>query len=185
MKSNKALLTLFFFNGIFVFAAGILGPLYSLFVAEVTHDIGSVTSLWAIYMVVATVGTAVVARFGDGVKEKEYMLLLGYLFRIVGWGAYIFASNFQHLLIIQVVLGLGEAVGTPAFDSIIACHLDRGKQVKEYSTWKVVNNLVIALGTLIGGYIATNYGFTILFVTMSLLAFISFVGILLKPRKLL
>ena len=185
MNRNKALRVLFFFNSIFVFGGSVLGPLYSIFVVNITNDVFSVSASWAIFMLVATMGTAFVAKFGDKLKEKEYLLLAGYLFRAIGWFGYLFVTNLPQILIIQVILGLGEAVGTPSFDAIVVTPIDSKIRVKEYSIWKVLNNLFIALGTLAGGLVVEHYGFPILFVGMSAIALIAFVGILVQPRKLL
>jgi len=185
VKRNKALTTLFFFNGIFVFGGSLLGPLYSIYVEGITGNIISVSTSWAVFMFVATLGTAVAAQFGDALKEKEYLLLAGFLLRAIGWFCFLFATSYMHILLIQVILGIGEAVGTPSFDAIFAEHLDKGKHVNEYSSWKVLNNLVGTIGTIIGGIVATRWGFPILFIGMGVLAIISFIGILTRPRKLL
>ncbi|MFZ6022275.1 MAG: MFS transporter [Patescibacteria group bacterium] len=185
MKNNKALKVLFLYNGIFVFGGSILGPLYSLYAEGITQSVAAVSILWATYMFVATIGSLIVASFGDTIKEKEYLLLAGYLLRAFGWFMFLIAGNFYSLLVVQVVLGLGEAVGTPAFEVMVAEHIDKNKHVKEYSLWKVLSNVLVAAGAILGGYLATKFGFTSLFYVMGTLALISFFGVLLKPRRLL
>ena len=46
-------------------------------------------------------------------------------------------QTFIFLLVAQFLLGIGEAVGTPAFDVIFAEHLDKGKHINEYSDGKL------------------------------------------------
>lgn len=132
-----------------------------------------------------TLFTIIVAKVGDRIKEKEYLLLTGYGIRAIVWFSYIFIHNFYILLIAQLLLGIGEAAGSPAFDAIFAEHLDKGKHINEYSEWKIITNIVLTIGTLLGGLIAERYGFNPLFLFMSVLAAICFVGILFKPRRLL
>lgn len=110
--NNKALKILFIYNGVFVLAGSLLGPLYAIYV-----------------------------------------------------------EKFQ--------------LGTPAFEVIFAEHLDEGKHIADYSDWKLISNIMLALGTLIGGVIVSKFGFTPLFLLMSSLAVISFIGVILKPRHLL
>jgi MFS family permease len=81
--------------------------------------------------------------------------------------------------------GLGEALGTPTFSALFAKHIDRDEEVMEYSDWSIVANLVTALGILIGGFLASIFGFTLLFITMGVLCIISGLGILVLPRKVL
>jgi len=49
----------------------------------------------------------------------------------------------------------------------------------------LVLNGVTGVGTIVGGLIATAFGFQWLFILMSILAIVSFVGMLIQPRKLL
>jgi len=182
---NRSLKTLFLFNGIFVFAGSLLGPLYAIYVEGIDKSILAVSSSWSIFLISATVFTYLMSRWGDKVKEKEYFLILGYLIRAFVWFGYIFVGNLYTLLILQLLLGAGEAAGTPSYDTIFAEHLDKNKHIRDYSVWKVISNLVGALAVFLGGVLVTTYGFIPLFVIMSALALVSMVGILLSPRKLL
>ena len=182
---NKALKTLFVFNGLFLFAGSLLGPLYAIFVEKITRGIFPITLSWSMFLISTTIFTILVAKIGDRIKEKEYLLMLGYVIRAVVWFSYIFIQDFYILLLAQFILGIGEATGTPAFDAIFAEHLDKGKHIFEYSQWKVISNIVLAIGTVLGGLIAERFGFSPLFFFMSILAMVSCIGIWLKPRKLL
>lgn len=185
MRHNKALLVLFVFNSIFVFAGSFLGPLYAIYVEGITHSIIAVSLSWSVYMLSATIVTLFVAKFGDRIKEKEYLLIVGYLIRGIGWFSFIFATTLPHILLIQVLLGIGEAFGTPSFEVLFAEHIDRGKHIKEYASWRIVSNLFVAFGTLIGGWVVSSYGFQVIFVGMGVMALVSCIGILVKPRNLL
>ncbi len=183
--SNKALKALFIMNGIFVLAGSLLGPLYAVYVKSLDERIMSVSLSWAAFLLSTTVFTFIVSRMGDKIREKEYLLMAGYLIRSVVWFLYIFVGGVLDLVILQVMLGIGEALGTPSFDALFAEHLDKNKHISEYSDWKIISNGVLVLGTLLGGYIVSRYGFTYLFLAMSGLSLVAFFGILLKPRKLL
>ena len=113
------------------------------------------------------------------------MLIGGFLIRAVGWFLFIFVGNLSFLIFLQVFLGIGEALGSPAFDTIFAEHLDSGRHILEYSDWKLVANMATATGVIVGGAIVEIFGFPWLFASMSLLAMVAFLGVLLKPRPLL
>ncbi|PLX22028.1 hypothetical protein C0584_00675 [Candidatus Parcubacteria bacterium] len=182
---NKSLKVLFFYNGIFVLGAGLLGPLYAFFVESQVDGVLAVSYSWAAFLIASTIATIIVGRNGDGVKEKEFLLMGGMLLRAIAWISFIFVTNIYQLILVQVIIGIGEAIGTPAFNTIFAEHLDKNIHMREYSTWTLIANLVSASGVLIGGYIVKYLGFHILFISMASLALISFFGLLLKPRKLL
>lgn len=182
---NKSLKTLFFFNGIFVFASSLLGPLYAIYVSGIDKDVVAVSGSWAVFLASSTIFTYLMSKWGDRVKEMEYFLIFGYLIRALVWFGYIFVDNLTELLLLQFILGLGEALGTPSYDAIFAVHLDKNNHIKDYSIWKVISNLVGASATFLGGLVVSLYGFAPLFIFMSLLATISMFGILLSPRTLL
>ncbi len=182
---NRSLKILFFFNGIFVFASTLLGPLYAIYVESIDKNILSISVTWAAFLLSATIFTFFVSKKGDSLKEKEYLLMGGFLIRGISWILFIFVGNIFHLILVQIFLGLGEALGSPSFDAVFAEHLDKGMQIKEYSTWKLVVNGTTALATIIGGFIVAVYGFNVLFIIMSSMAFIAFLGILIQPRDIL
>ena len=182
---NKSLKVLFLSNSLLVFASALLGPLYAIFVTGIDEKILSVSFSWFAFLASAIFFTYLVAKYGDRVKEKEYMLLGGYIIRAVVWIFFIFVSNIEQLIILQILLGIGEALCNPSFDAIFASHLDKGKPVADYSIWKMVEKIAIASGTLIGGIIVSLFGFSPLFIIMSSTAFISFLIVLFQPRKLL
>ncbi len=111
--------------------------------------------------------------------------MAGFLIRAACWIMYIFVADVFFLILLQVLLGLGDACGSPAFNSLIAQHLDKHQFIKEYADMNVIFNLCTALATIIGGALVTYFGFEYLFLLMAALALISFFGILLKPRRLL
>lgn len=68
----------------------------------------------------------------DRVKETELVVVVGYLAIALGFLGYIFVQDFWHLLVIQVVIGFGEAIYSPAFDALYSLHMDKKKSG---STW--------------------------------------------------
>jgi MFS family permease len=182
---NKTLKILLLFNGVFVFASSLLGPLYAVFVETIDGNIISISLAWSIFMLSATFFMFLVRKYGDQVKEKEYLLMGGYLVRALVWFAYPFVPSLGILLLLQILLGLGEALGTPAYDAIFAKHLDKNRSVEEYTDRKLIVNLCSAIAIIVGGIIVAEVGFTVLFFIMGSLALISFVGILIQPRKLI
>lgn len=183
--NNQALKILFIYNGVFVLAGSLLGPLYAVYVEKFQAGIMPISISWSAFLISTTIFTFIISKVGDRIKEKEYLLLAGYFVRAMTWFLFIFVGDIMFLIILQICLGLGEALGTPAFDVIFAGHLDDGKHIADYSNWKLISNSMLALGTLTGGIIVSGFGFTPLFLLMSLLAVISFIGVILKPRYLL
>lgn len=182
---NKSLKVLLLNNSLFVLAGSLLGPLYAIFVSNIDNKILSVSTSWFALMLSAVVFTYIVSLLGDKIVETEYLLIAGYLVRAIVWFLFIFTNSLTMLIFLQILLGLGEALGNPSFDTIFAKHLDKGVQIKQYSNWKILEKIAGATGVLLGGIIVSNYGFTPLFISMSSLALITSITVFLVPRKLL
>jgi MFS family permease len=171
---NNALKSLFIYNGIFVMAATMLGPLYAIYVERFVDGVTAISISWAAFLISTSIFTYLVSKKGDGVREKEYLLLAGYAVRIFSWISLIFVHSLWSLIMVQILLGLGESLGTPSFNALSAVHLDKNKYIKEYSDWLLVANLTSAAGILAGGFIVNNFGFKALIILMAGLSLISF-----------
>ncbi|MBI2010673.1 MAG: MFS transporter [Candidatus Colwellbacteria bacterium] len=182
---GKSLKILFITNGIFVFAAALLGPLYAIYVWGINKALLSVSFSWFAFLASSIIFTYLVSLWGDKIKETEYLLLLSYLIRAVAWFLFIFAASIPAVIGIQVILGVGEALGAPSFGTILAEHLPQGRYVRAYSDYQMINLLVSAVGVLLGGVIVSQFGFNTLFVSMSILALAATFITAIQPRELL
>ncbi len=182
MDHNRALKILFLSNGIFCFASSFLGPLYAVYVQNFDNSVFVISTTWAVFLVSTTLFTWIISRIGDRFA-KDHLLVAGFLIRGISWLLFVFTQNLAFLIGVQILLGLGEAVGTPAFDAIFAEHLNKNEHVREYSDWKVILNLVTAVGTILGGLIVTKIGFHWLFIFMSIMALLSMLVFQFKPRQ--
>ncbi len=181
---NKALRALLIYNGIFVLAGSLLGPLYTVYVQHITTSVVILSFSSGIFLISTTLCIFVVSLFGDKVRDKKYLLLAGFLVRAIVWFLFIFVNSVFFLIVLQIVLGVGEALGSPAFGSLMAEHLDKGRHIEDFSDMTIVFNLSGALATILGGFMVARYGFPALFVTMSALAFIAFFGLVIQPKRL-
>ncbi len=182
---DPALFVLYVHNGVFVFAQNLLGPLYALFVERSVGGVMAVGISVAAYWASTTVFTFIVMRFGDGAKEKEYLWIAGMAIRSVGYLAFLLVGNLTGLVLVQLFLGIGEALGTPSYQALVSIHLHNGRHIKDLSIWHAISNIAMGAGALAGGYLVSVAGFTPLFLSMFVLSLFSFIGALLKPRELL
>lgn len=185
MKNNKALKVLYFYNSLFVFASNLIGPLFAIYVQKFNNQIITISLIWATYIISTAVFSYAFSKFGDRIIEQEYCLMAGFLIRAVVWFTFIFASNIYIVIFLQILLALGEAIGSPAFDAIRSNHVDKDVQMSEFSTWILISNLSMGVATVIGGLTVTFLGFPILFFIMFVLALIAFFGVMSQPRQLL
>lgn len=136
---NRAIRTLLVINSIFVFGATLLGPLYVVFVRdEIGGNILDVGWVFAVYMFTVGIASYFVGKLGDRLKEKEYLLALSYLFRAVSFLLFVFVTSITQLFWLQILLGLGEAIGNVSFKALYSLHLNKVKATSQWSAWDMV-----------------------------------------------
>lgn len=183
--NNKSLSKLLVINNIFVLAASMFPPIFALFVKEIGGNVLSAGSLWAVFSVFTGIFIFIFCRYGDRFKETEYLLAAGYICRTVAWIGYFFSNSLWQLFVLQLILAVGESIGTPAFNAVYSVHLDKGRFVKEWGINNAFNSIIVGVAALIGGLIVYQIGFRPLFLIMAALSIISFIFLMIQPRKLL
>ncbi|MFH1657349.1 MAG: MFS transporter [bacterium] len=182
---NKPLKILIIINGIFSLGAYMFPPVFALFVKELGGGVLDAGTIWATYAIIAGLLVSLIIRYGDNIKEKEYLVAAGYAFRILAWTGYIFVSALWQLYALQILLAIGESLGAAAFNAIYSEHLEKNKYVGQWGAWNSSNTVIGGLAALSGGLIVFHFGFQVLFVVMTALAIISFILLMIQPRQLL
>ncbi len=182
---NKSLKLLLAINSVFVLAGNLLGPLYAIFIEGLGGSIAVVSGTWSVMLLATTLVNFILIRYGDKIREHEYLLIVGFILRSVVWIGFIFAGNITMIILLQIIIGIGEAVGSTGFDAIMAEHLDKSNHIRDYAVWKTISNILAALATLIGGFVVTTYGFAPMFVFMGIVAFGCAIFTYFLPRRAL
>lgn len=182
---NRSLKILLAINLIFVFGASLLGPLYAVFIGKIGGNILTIGWAFSVYMITVGLVAFFSGKLGDIIKEKEYLLAIGFLIRGIGFFLYIFIGTIFHLLLLQFLLGIGEAIANPAFKAIYSLHLGRGRESSQWGIWDMSYSMIVGLAAIVGALIVNFFGFTILFYIMSSLSVLAFILLMIQPRKLL
>ena len=167
---NRILKYLLLAESFSLLAAGLFGPIYAIFVESIGGDILEAGGAYAAFSLAAGVMIFLISRWEDHVRYKEKLIILGHVIGSFGILGYLFIQNPLHLFIVQVVLGLSEAVTSPAFDGIYSKCLDRGKFTSEWGLYDSVDYITAAISAAAGGAIASFFGFHTLFIIMFVLS---------------
>lgn len=162
---------------------GLLGPIYALYVEKLGGDILAAAGAYAIYSMVYGVLVLVLGRVTDTVKESKYFVIAGFFIAAVSYAGYIVASTSIHLFFLQAILGIAQALNTPAFDSLYQKHMNNHTPASEWGEWEGVYYLTEGITAALGGGIAHFVGFTTLFLLMSLMSILTGTYLWLLPRK--
>lgn len=182
---NKALRILLFTNSLVLFAGAMIGPIYALFVENIGGSLFDASITGGIFALSAGITTLAAGKYADKAKEEELIVVLGYIAIGLGFLLYMFIETIWALFAVQMLIGFGEAIYSPAFDKLYSKHITAKKAGREWGAWESLNYFSLFLGAVIGGFIVTKMGFNALFSIMALLCFISALYIFGLPRKLL
>lgn len=173
-------------SSLFMLAGGLFGPIYAVFVEEIGGDLLTAGSAYSIFAIVAGVMIYLIGKWEDRVKHQEKLIIAGYALSCIGFLGYLLIKTPVHLFIVQMIFGVGEAIGTPAFDGLYSKHLDKGRYASEWGLWDSMSYITIGIGAIAGGFLANLYGFRLLFAVMlviSLAGLIVSLALAAKPKK--
>lgn len=182
---NRALRILLTTDGLVRLSNAMMGPIYALFVAKIHGSILDAGLTAGIFALTAGLATLVSGRFADKIRENELIIVLGYSLIAAGYFLYLFVNSISLLFLVQVIIGLGEAVYVPAFDAVYSKHLDSKRFGRQWGAWEAMNYLVYALGAISGGILVEFFGFTVIFLIMMILCLGSAAYLFFLPRSVL
>jgi predicted MFS family arabinose efflux permease len=168
---NKALRVLLVTNAIVLTAAAMLGPIYALFVEKIGGDLMDASIAGGVFASTAGLTTLISGKYTDRIKQNELIIVAGYTIMGIGFSLYFWVDSIIFLFIAQAIIGLGEAVYSPAYDAVYTKHMDESKSGSQWGAWEAMNYFTIAVGALIGGSLATLFGFQVLFIVIATLCF--------------
>lgn len=160
-------------------ARNLIIPIFAVFAAEdVTGgSIELAASAFSIFLIVRVVFELITGKL---VSEKSEITLMkvtiaGMIFLSLSYIGLAFSENiWMVFLFFGGFSGIGLGIASPAKNALFSVHLDKKKETME---WGVRDSLVfgsMAASAALGGFIAGEYGFSILFILASI---INIVGI--------
>lgn len=179
---SKNLKLLLFFNSIFMVGASLLAPIYALFVEQFEASLFLISASYATYIFSSVIFGLLAMKFATHRFCAKSIMVSSLFLRTFVYIAYIFMADYSHLMLIQVLLGLSEALGTPSHNTLFFQNLLPNNETNNYFVADVIGKLTIGIGALAGGIIA-SYSFNIIFVVVSVFSLVSALGILATVKE--
>lgn len=179
---NSYLKKIFIINSIFIFADSLFVPLYALFVLKIGGGAELAGILFGLKFAVTAIVEFFVIKLRDKYQLDEFLLKINFFIRGSAWLMLFFAPLLPILVLAQVIIGISEALGTPAVNALISEHLDDKKHLREWGISQLTSYIPQAIAGAASGFIIALWGFQGLFLMMSILAFIA-LGLLSLHRK--
>jgi DHA1 family tetracycline resistance protein-like MFS transporter len=182
---GRSLKILLVTNGLILTAAAMLGPIYALFVEEIGGSLLDASYAGAIFALAAGITVLVSGKYADRIKRPEFIVAFGYAMVGLGFLLLTIVNSIWSLLLVQALIGFGEATYSPSFDAIYSRHLNKHKEGKQWGVWESMFYFTSVIGALAGGLIATHYNFDVLFIIMATMCLASAIYIFFLPKKVL
>ncbi len=153
----------------------ILLPLYVEHVAAGAFSLSTpalVGILIAIFGFTGAFLQPLMAGWADRTGRRKLFVQIGLLLMGAGVLAFVFASQFVHLLVIRIVQAAGFAMTVPASLALMTLGTERasrGGSMGIFSTFRIVG---FAIGPLVGGFLQVYFGFTIAFCVGAAMVFL-------------
>jgi MFS family permease len=170
-------------------AFGLILPILPIFLIDKISNATLLTVALA-YSIFLTAKAFFSWIFGLFLTHGDYMLRIksglffGSLFIAITPIAYLFSTNMSHIFMAQILLGLGFA-----FMKTSWMHLTH-QTIEDFFHESILHihgfilTFCLAIAAAVGGFLAYNYGYTILLHTMAALGFIAtFISILFATSK--
>lgn len=112
------------------------------------------------------------------------MTMLGLLIVTLSYVGFIFTDTIFLFFFFYAVAGIGIGIASPAKGALFTSHIDKDKASIEWGLTDASAFISIALAASLGGFIAGQYGFRILFIISAILNTISIIPYLLYSGKI-
>jgi MFS family permease len=97
---------------------------------------------------------------------------------------YLFISTPLQLYAVQILLGLVTAFTFPSYMAIFTRHVDKNREGTEWALYYTLNDIGTAALAIMGGYLASYYGFPLLIIVISTISLVG-AGLLIPIRPYL
>lgn len=161
---------------------GFIAPIFAIFIAQriTVGDTGEAAKVagfaMAIYWGVKSLLMIPLGKFLDkhyGEKDDLYFVIIGNILAAGAVFGYIFSSLPWHIYVLKGLYSLGMAMNIPGWTAIFTRHIDKGKEAFEWATRGTAIGIGAGAAGALGGVIAAEFGFNILFIGVGVFVLIS------------
>ncbi|MBL8015223.1 MAG: MFS transporter [Candidatus Doudnabacteria bacterium] len=173
VRINKVIQYLAYSDIIMMSGWGLISPIIAVFFTEQVEggDIALAGLSATVFFLVKSVLQIPIARWIDvrkGEKDDFYVLLVGV--SLISLCAFLYIGVYLpwHVIAIQALFGLANALYYPAWLAIFTRHVDRNEEGLEWSMYFAGADFTGALTAGLGGLIVSSWGYQVGFLVMGL-----------------
>ena len=161
-------------------------PIFAIFVVNSVKggNIQIAASAFSFFLITRVLAELIICRYLSKTNERMKFLItvLGIVVISVSYLGFAFANTITSLFLFYGITGIGLGIASPAKNSLFSTHLDKNKEPTEWGIYDAVTFFSMALAGVLGGFIASAYGFPFLFILASIVNLLSVIPYLLYIR---
>ncbi|MBF8249891.1 MAG: hypothetical protein HW400_492 [Candidatus Levybacteria bacterium] len=142
-------------------------------------------SSFSAYLIVRVIFELISGRYLSRSSEmqKFVVTIIGIILMSGGYVGFALTKNVSSLFLFYGVIGMGLGIASPAKNSLFSSHLDKDKEVTEWSIYDGFVFMGMAMAATIGGFVANRYGFAFLFYLVAITNLLSIIPYILYAEK--
>jgi MFS family permease len=162
-------------------------PIFAIFAANnvIGGNAEIAASSFSVYLIVRVIFELVSGRFISNSNENNKIIasVLGVVFISIGYVGFSITETVLPLYLFYGIIGLGLGIATPSKNSLFSMHLDKNKEITEWSIYDGFVFMGMAMAAIIGGFVANRYGFKYLFYGVAVTNLLSIVPYILYVKN--
>jgi sugar phosphate permease len=162
-------------------------PIFAIFVINNIKggNIQIAASAYSVSLISRVIFEIITGKYLNGKTDfnQLHLAILGMVIMSVAYIGFAFSHTIPLLFLFYILIGIGFGVASPAKYSLFTNHIDKEKTSTEWSLYDAINLIGIASATALGGFIASLYGFSFLFILASIVNMLAVVPYLAISKK--
>lgn len=154
-------------SNLWYLSEGLLGPLFAVYTQRLGGNILDVSWAWAVYLIVSGFATMYVGKIATTKKRQQRFVLLGYAMTTLLTVIFLFINAPWQLVLVQIGLGFAQALATPTWFALYANVETQSSAGDMWGRMQGQSSMFTAAALIVGGLIATEFGFEVLFSLMA------------------
>jgi predicted MFS family arabinose efflux permease len=167
-----------------------IAPIFAIFAAtKIPGGSGGSTEIaassFSVYLIVRVIFELISGKYLSVSSDfkKFAMTIFGIILMSLGYVGFALTQNIPSIFIFYSVIGMGLGIASPAKNCLFSTHLDKNREVTEWSIYDGFVYMGMAMSAAIGGFIASLYGFKFLFYLIAITNLLGIIPYLLYAEK--
>ena len=184
----NAVVKAFIISEIFLWSSwNAITPIFAIFAANKIPGGNTeiAASSFSAYLIVRVIFELISGKYLSRSTEarKFTISIFGIILISLGYLGFAITNTVTSLFFFYGLIGMGLGIASPAKNSLFSMHLDKNKEVTEWSIYDGFVFMGMAMSATIGGFVANRYGFDFLFYLVATTNLLSIIPYILYAKK--